>query len=103
MDYRFANDLQWEGGPGFFAVFNESSTLSVQANRSGEHKDLDTLGGVEAGDTGIDSVYVGPFVRLTWQEHLSAGVGVDLPLRIDNSALQLVPDFRVRAAIGWRF
>jgi len=100
--YQFADDLQWEGGPGYLAVFNEDWTLSVQANFSGEHKDQDTFEGVTAEDTGIDSIFVGPYFRLTWHEKLSADLGVDVPIHIDNTALQLVPDYRIRAAFGWR-
>jgi len=34
---------------------------------------------------------------------LSAELGADLPVSIDNTALQSVPDYRVRAAVNWRF
>jgi hypothetical protein len=30
-------------------------------------------------------------------------VGVDFPVSIDNTALQIVPDYRVRAALIWHF
>src|SRR2546429_674852 len=45
----------------------------------------------------------GSEISVTWGERLSAEVGVDLPMSLDNTALQSVPDYRVRAAVNWRF
>ena len=101
--YEFANDLTWSGGPGVLLALNNSFTLSVQANVSGETKSRDTFQGAPAEDTGITAVYLGPEIVLTWQGKLSAEFGVDLPVSIDNTALQAVPDWRVRGALTWHF
>lgn len=101
--YEFANDLTWSGGPGVLLALNNSFTLSLQANVSGETKSRDTFEGAPAVDTGITAVYLGPEIVLTWQEKLSAEFGVDLPVSIDNTALQAVPDWRVRGALTWHF
>ncbi len=102
-DYRFANDLVWYGGPGFYAILQDDLTLSVQALVSGESKGRDTFRGTFADDTGITSVYLGPQAMLTWKDKLSAQVAVDLPVSEQNTGLQIVPDYRVRAAVTWRF
>lgn len=102
-DYRFANDLTWSGGPGFFAILHDKGTLSVQLNCSGEHKDVDRFRGADSEDTGIDAVYLGPEIRGTWGDRYSAELGADFPVSIDNTALQLVPDFRLRASVTIRF
>jgi hypothetical protein len=34
---------------------------------------------------------------------LSAELGLDVPVLLENTALQMVPDYRVRAAITYRF
>jgi hypothetical protein len=101
--YRYANDLMWNGGPGFFFVLNESWTASLQFVVSGEHKGLDRFRGEDAEDTGITAVYVGPQLNFTWSDKFSAQAAVDIPLLLDNTALQAVPDYRVRAAFTWRF
>jgi hypothetical protein len=49
------------------------------------------------------SVFIGPELSYTWKEHLSAELGAEFPVVSDNSALQLVPDYRVKAAVFWRF
>ena len=103
FDYHFADDLAWSGGPGYFLGLTEDYTLAVQVNVSGETKGRDTFRGSRAEDTGLTAVYLGPQFTLTWKEQVSAEVGLDLPVSISNSALQAVPDFRVRAGITWRF
>jgi hypothetical protein len=102
-DYQFANDLVWSGGPGVFLALSEKHSLSLQAVVSGEHKGLDTFQGADAADTGVTSVYLGPQINLTWSDKWSANVGVDIPVSIENTALQTVPDYRVRAGLIWRF
>ena len=51
----------------------------------------------------ITAVYFGPEINYTWSDKLSAELGVDLPVSTTNTALQLVPDWRVRAAVTWHF
>lgn len=100
--YHFANDLTWSAGPGYYFVRNRETILGLQFAISGEHKDVDRFRGAKAVDTGITSVFVGPrFVvsRGRW----SAEVAVDLPAAIDNTALQVVPDYRLRGGISYHF
>jgi hypothetical protein len=101
--YRYANDLMWSGGPGAFLILSEEWTAALQFVVSGEDKGLDRLGGARAEDTGITSVYVGPQFTITWADKLSANVGVDVPVLLDNTSLQTVTDYRVRGAVTWRF
>ncbi|HEY0548330.1 MAG TPA: hypothetical protein VGF13_01940 [Verrucomicrobiae bacterium] len=103
FDYRYANDLMWSGGPGAFLVLNENWTASLQFVVSGEDKGLDHFRGDRAEDTGITSVYLGPQFNVTWSDKLSVELGVDVPVLLENTALQIVPDYRVRAAITYRF
>ena len=102
-DYQFANDLTWSFAPGGYLILNEKHSLALQLVVSGEDKGMDTFQGASAADTAMTSVYLGPQLTYTWSEKLSAQVGVDLPVLLDNSALQAVPDYRIRAAVSWRF
>ena len=103
FEYRYANDLAWSGGPGFFVALKDNYTVALQLNISGEDKGRDTFQGAVADDTGITTVYVGPEVRFSWSEKLSAQVGIDLPVSINNTSLQAVPDYRVRVGLTWHF
>ena len=100
--YHFANDLAWDGGPGYYLVRNRETIVGLQFIASGEHKDVDRFRGAPAVDTGITSVFVGPRIvasRGRW----SAEVDVDLPVLINNTALQVVPDYRIRSGIAFHF
>ena len=103
FNYRYANDLMWSAGPGVFLVLEESWTAALQFVVSGEDKGLDEFNGAKAADTGLTSVYVGPQLNVTWSDKLSAQVGVDLPVLLNNTSLQAVPDYRIRAALTYRF
>ena len=101
--YQFANDWIWEGGPGFYLLLGDMHTLSLQAVVGGETKSLDSIHGVTLDDTGITAVYLGPQINFTWSDTLSAQIGVDLPVSIESTGSQVVPDYRIRAAVTWRF
>ena len=70
---------------------------------SGEHKNRDTFRGEIAGDTGITSLYVGPRIVAGFGSRLIAEFGADLPVLMDNTSFQIVPDYRVRAGFSYRF
>jgi hypothetical protein len=101
--YQFANDWTWLGGAGVYLLLGHEHTLSLQAVVSGESKGQDTISGMAMDDTAVTIVYLGPQINYTWSSKLSAQVGVDLPVSIATTGEQLVPDYRVRAAITWRF
>jgi hypothetical protein len=103
FQHQYANDWTWSGGPGFYAVMNDDCTLALQAVVSGESKGKDTFDDVPDDDSAETIVYLGPQISLTWSDNLSAQIGADLPVSIDNTGEQVVPDFRVHAAVTWRF
>ncbi len=100
--YHFANDLSWSGGPGYYLVRRRDLIVGLQSVVSGEHKDVDRFRGERAEDTGITSVFLGPRLLASWRR-FSGELGVDVPLSIDNTSLQAVPDYRVRAGFAVSF
>ena len=100
--YDFANDLSWSGGPGYYLIRRPDLIVGVQFVVSGEHKDVDRFRGEPVEDTGITSVYIGPRVVASFNK-FSAELGADLPVSIDNTALQVVPDYRSRAGVSVHF
>jgi hypothetical protein len=101
--YQFANDWIWSGGPGVYLVMGHTYTLALQAAVSGESKGEDTINGVATDDTAITSVYLGPQVNFTWSDRLSAQIAADLPVSITSTGQQIIPNYRVRAALTCRF
>ncbi len=100
--YHFANDLSWSGGPGYYFVRNHQTIVGLQFACSGEHKDVDRFRGQAAEDTGITSVFLGPRLIVS-SGKISAELAAELPVSIDNTALQVVPDYRLRASFAIRF
>lgn len=103
IDYRFANDLLWRVTPGVYLAEDTHRSVSLAAAFSGEAKGKDTFQGEEAADTGMTSLLIGPEVSVTWQHTLDASLGVDFPVIQHNTSFQAVPDYRIRAALVWRF
>jgi hypothetical protein len=101
--HQYANDLTWQGGPGYYFLMKEDYTLSLQGVVSGDYRGNDTFSGVSDGHSAQTIVYAGPQINFTWTDKLSVLLAVDLPVSIDNSGLQVVPDYKVRAAFRWNF
>ena len=100
--YHFANDLTWSGGPGYYLIRRADTMAGFQFVVSGEHKDVDRFRGKKAEDTGITSIFVGPRIVASLGRW-SAELAVDLPVSIDNTALQAVPDYRLRGGFAVQF
>lgn len=100
--YHFANDLSWNGGPGYYVLRSRKVIVGVQCACSGEHKDVDRFRGAAAEDTGITSIFLGPRVVASYGKW-SAELAAELPVSIDNTALQVVPDYRLHASVAVRF
>lgn len=100
--YHFANDLTWSAGPGYYFVRSHDLIIGLQFVISGEYKDVDRFRGKAAEDTGITSAFIGPRVVAS-HGRWSAEVAVDLPVSIENTALQIVPDYRLRDGVSFHF
>ena len=103
FEYQFANDLTWMGGAGYYLLLEHDATLSLAGVLSGETKGNDEQAGVHFDDTAITALYCGPAFDFTWGTSLTAEVAADLPVVQNNTGLQIVPDFRMRGALVWRF
>jgi hypothetical protein len=103
FQHRYANDWTWSGGPGAYLLLNDDYTFALQLAVSGETKGDDTFADVADSDSSVTIVYLGPEIRCTVFENFSAHVGVDIPVSIDESGEQLVPDYRIHGAVTWQF
>lgn len=106
--YQYANDLLFNAGPGIYALlgddwFGQAYALRAQILFSGETKGTDTLQGERVGDTGITALYLGPDFGFSWGTQLAMEIAAELPVLQNNTQLQIVPDYRLRGAVSWRF
>jgi len=100
--YHFADDLTWSGGPGYYFIRRQDMIIGLQFVASGEYKDVDRFRGKPAEDTGITSVFLGPRL-IASRGRFSAEIAAEFPVSIDNTALQVVPDYRLRGAVSFHF
>ena len=103
FQHQYANDLIWFGGPGLYLAMEHEYTLALQFVISGETKGKDTFSGVPDPDSAETLIYLGPQINFTWGSQLSVQLAADLPVFRDNPGVQVLPDYRVRAAFTWRF
>jgi hypothetical protein len=103
FDYQYANDLTWIAGPGYYPYLDDDMTLGIQAVLTGETKGQDELDGEKLDDTGITALYLGPALRFSFGTSLAAELMGDLPVLQNVTSLQIVPDYRIRAGLVWRF
>jgi len=106
--YQFANDLHFDTGPGVYLLLGddwlgEAYSFGAQVLFSGETKGNDTVDGQKLTDTGITALYLGPALRFAWGTHLGAEIAADLPVLQNNTGLQVVPNYRLRGGLTWRF
>jgi hypothetical protein len=100
--YHFANDISWSGGPGYYFLRSRRAIVGLQFACSGEHKGRDRFQGQPAEDTGITSIFLGPRLVGSFGK-ISGELAVELPVSIDNTALQVVPDYRIHGSLAVRF
>lgn len=103
FDYTFANELIVQGGPGYFLWLSHTGSLGLQSVLTLDTKGTDSVAGRRLGDTGATYLYAGPALHWTWGTQLTADLAADIPTVQNNTELQIVPDYRLRAGLVWRF
>ena len=100
--YHFANDVTWNAGPGYYLVRKPHTVVGCQCAVSGESKDVDRFQGRAAEDTGVTSVFIGPRI-VAAHDQISGELAAELPVLMNTTALQVVPDYRLHAsfAVSW--
>ena len=98
-DYHFANDLTWNAGPGYYLVRKRETLVGCQCAVSRESKDVDRFQGRAAEDTGVTSVFVGPRI-IASHDQIRGELAAEFPVLMNTTALQAVPDYRLRASVA---
>ena len=98
-EYRYANELAGSAGVGYFAYVQSPWRINAQLNLSGSSKGLDTVAGTLTDDTANHDWFIGGECASAYLHMLSGDLALDLPVIERNSATQLVPTWRLRAAL----
>jgi len=102
-DYEYADEITASLNPGAFILLDDRHSLVLQLASTLDYKGKDSLDGRHVDDTALTAMYLGPGLHFTRGSALSLDFIADVPVWLDNSALQIVPDFRLRAGFVWRF
>jgi hypothetical protein len=103
FDYTFGNDLVWSIGPGYYLYVEEDFSFALRGVLSGEYKEKDTFESIRVARSGINNTYIGPEALLTIGDHMVLDLGFDALISDGNKDSLIVPDFRVRSGISYRF
>lgn len=101
FDYEFADDIVWSAGPGYYLSLDDTSSLALLAAFSGEHKGEDELESEKVDGTDLSNLFLGPYLLFSAGDAFGE-LGLELPVYRDESA-EIVPEYRLRASLGWRF
>ncbi len=101
FDYRFANELLWNVGPGAYLLLNDDYTIILRCVLSGEHTDRDTHKGNKVPDSAVRNLYLGPEFIVTLNNRITIELGIDIPFDTEPSAI--LPDYRLHSAVSYRF
>ena len=101
--YRMANEISATVSAGRYLWQDGRSHVAAQLNLEGESKGADTVAGEATDDTANHNLFVGPEIAAQVAGRWSGIVAVDLPIIERNSAVQLVPTWRLRAGVNWAF
>lgn len=102
-EYRMGDETIVSGGPGGFLWLASKGTFTVQFNAVYESRQADEFRGRASTHTGWHGWYAGPLLGFTWKSHLSALLGVDVPVDLAGNGFQNLPDYRLNATVSWRF
>lgn len=103
FNYEFADDLLWSIGPGYYLLLEHEQSLAARITLSGEHKASDTLDGTLQSGTKYSHLFVGPELLFTLPGNLSGETGIDFRVYEDDPGTTVLPDYRLRAALSYRF
>ena len=101
--YRYANDLTFTTGPGYYAYLDHGWLVGLQGIVSGDTKGQDELNGEPLEDTAATYLFAGPALRIGYGSSLTLEVIGEIPFVRHETALQMVPDYRLRGGLVWRF
>lgn len=102
--YRYANSLIWTTSLGAFVYLEDETQVTTRARLSGQWKGFDVgRSGVEYPDTAQNYLFLGPEVNATVASQWQMVLGLDIPVEMQNSDLQVVPTSRLRAALTYKF
>ncbi|MCB9029611.1 MAG: hypothetical protein H6619_01055 [Deltaproteobacteria bacterium] len=102
-DYQYGNDLQFNLAAGYFYAPSEDSTVDLRLRFSGEIKSKDQINGSDIEGSDDTVLYLGPQLSFSNSGLWYGSLGIDFPIKKDDSSEELTPDYRVQFTLSRRF
>lgn len=103
--YQYGDETTWFVSVGGYLLLDPRYTLTLQAVTSGRHQGTDTLEGTPTTADGEGKtttfVFLGPGMSFTWGTSFAFELAGDLPVARPEEGL--IPSYRVRGGLSWRF
>ncbi len=103
FDYRFADELLWSAGTGYYLLLDPDFSLGLMAMLSSEYKSKDKIDGALIDGSQYSNLFAGPSVLMTFGKKLSTEIGFDFRVTDEDLASVVVPEWRLKADISYRF
>jgi hypothetical protein len=101
--YQFANELSFGTSLGYYLWLENNGAIALQAIFGGDSKGQDTQAGNRLSDTAFTYLYAGPGLIGRIGSQFGLEIQGEIPVVRHETSLQIVPDWRMRAAISWKF
>lgn len=103
--YQYGDETNWFIGLGGYVLLDHAYTLTLQLQTSGKYQGTDTLESTstaaDGGSTATTWAFVGPGMSFTYGTALGFELAGDLP--VERPKEGLIPEYRVRSGMTWRF
>jgi hypothetical protein len=103
FNYEFGNDFVWSVGPGYYVYVTEDSTVALRGVLSGEYKEKDTFNNIRVDRSQINNKYLGPEIIISFSNSVIIDTGLDFLVSDRGDSSLIVPSFRIRSGISYRF
>ena len=101
--YRFANELSFGTSLGYYLWLENDGAVALQAIFGGDSKGQDEQAGRKLTDTAFTYLYAGPGLIGRLGSQLGLEILGEIPVYRHETSLQIVPDWRMRLAVSWKF
>lgn len=101
--YRFANELSFGTSLGYYLWLENQGAVALQALFGSDAKGQDEQAGQRLSDTAFTYLYAGPGLIGRLGSQFGIEIRGEIPIYRHETSLQIVPDWRMRAAISWKF
>lgn len=103
FNYRFADDLLWSSGAGYYLYLDHSFNCAGLITISGESKAKDKQDGQIVSGSQISNLYVGPQLIFTFNQNLGFDLGAGFRVTGEDVNSVVVPEMKIRSGVFYRF